>query len=431
MPNLLPEFLPRVATYSLPLLEAGNDIVFPNFGGYSLANLPASICRWLGAPAFGAPPLADDLLTQVGGPFRHVILMVVDGMGLKQFQRVVQPEREKTLGASIWARLAPEAILAPLTSVVPSTTSAALTTLWTGRYPGQHGIVGYEVWLKEYGVIANLIFHSPSTFFGDLGSLKKAGFQPETFLPVPTIGPHLAQNGVGVYAFMHHSIARSGLSTMHLPGSNVIPYRTLSDLWVTLSELLDAHSSERTYSYLYWGDVDELSHRFGPENERVSLEFASFSLLLERFISSLKLKGRKNTLFIMTADHGQIFTPHNPDFDLKNHPEFVRCLVMMPSGEGRLSYVFLRSGRESQAQQYIEQAWPGQFRILPSELVLRAGLLGPAPLHPRLADRIGDWVVVPQGSAYWWWADKENPLLGRHGGLSPAEMLVPFLAFIL
>jgi hypothetical protein len=27
-----------------------------------------------------------------------------------------------------------------------------------------------------------------------------------------------------------------------------------------------------------------------------------------------------------------------------------------------------------------------------------------------------------------WWANKENPLIGRHGGLSSEEMLVPLLA---
>jgi hypothetical protein len=33
-----------------------------------------------------------------------VILLVVDGLGLQQFQRVLQPEHEKLMGSSIWAR---------------------------------------------------------------------------------------------------------------------------------------------------------------------------------------------------------------------------------------------------------------------------------------------------------------------------------------
>ena len=89
-----------------------------------------------------------------------------------------------------------ESIFSPLTSITPSTTSSALTTLWTGAYPAEHGILGYEVWLREYGVIANMILHSAFTFLGDVGGLQRAGFDPLTFLPVPTLGPHLLDNGI-------------------------------------------------------------------------------------------------------------------------------------------------------------------------------------------------------------------------------------------
>jgi hypothetical protein len=46
-------------------------------------------------------------------------------------------------------------------------------------------------------------------------------------------------------------------------------------------------------------------------------------------------------------------------------------------------------------------------------------------------DRLGDWILIAQDDAYLWWSDRENPLLGRHGGLSSAEMLVPFVGMLL
>jgi hypothetical protein len=103
-------------------------------------------------------------------------------------------------------------------------------------------------------------------------------------------------------------------------------------------------------------------------------------------------------------------------------------LQMMPTGENRLAYLYLRPGYEEAARQYIEAQWPGQFQVLdPADLIAK-GLFGPGEPHPKLADRIGDLVVAAQGNAYWWWADKENPLIGRHGGLSREEMIVPFVA---
>jgi len=59
---------------------------------------------------------------------------------------------------------------------------------------------------------------------------------------------------------------------------------------------------------------------------------------------------------------------------------------------------------------------------------VQSGLFGPGKPHPQLLDRLGDLIVYGRGDTYLWWANKDNPLIGRHGGFSPEEMLVPFLA---
>jgi hypothetical protein len=104
---------------------------------------------------------------------------------------------------------------------------------------------------------------------------------------------------------------------------------------------------------------------------------------------------------------------------------------MYPSGEARLPMVYLRPGREADFLRYVETTWPGAFVPIPSQEALWAGLFGDAPVYYRTPDRIGDFVIVPQGEAYWFFGDRENFLHGRHGGLSPTEMLVPLLAKVL
>ncbi len=432
MPNLLPHLLPRLTQFRIPGLDLGEASVHPHYLGGCLSNLPASICAWFGIPRLsGSQPLWDDLLDEFPGPFQNIVVLVVDGWGWLQFEKVLFPEEERAAGHAAWTRLLPDGVLAALTSVVPSTTSAALTSLWTGVGPSQHGILGYEMWMKEYGLIANTIFHSPASFNADTGSLKKAGFQPESFLPVPTLGPHLAAHHINPFSFQPSGIARSGLSLMHMPQVNIIPYRTQSDLWVSLLALLESRKNERNYAYLYWGDLDELAHRYGPQDERVLLEFASFSMVLERFLVSLKHRGRGKTLFLMVSDHGQVYTPRLPLYELKNHPGLYECLVMPPSGESRFSYLYARRGREEQIQEYIARNFAGQFLLLPSDEVLRLGVLGEGMPYARSAERIGDTILAAQGDAFLWWADKENPLSGRHGGLSAEEMLVPLFGMVL
>ena len=424
MPDLSENFLPRLKAHRLPGLDLGAGSVYPNYEGYSLLNLPGGICRLLGVPPAGALPLADEMLQPYLRQYRRVVLLVLDGLGLFRFQAFLQ----QGLG-SAWQERLPQASLTPLTSVCPSTTAAALTTLWTGASPAAHGIAGYELWLKEYGVTTNMITHAPMTFAGDTGGLKRAGFQPESFLPVPTLGGHLLQAGVQPYAFMHQSIAHSGLSAMHLRQATVYPFHDPGDMLVSLRNLLNEHPGERLYSYVYWGNLDELSHRFGPDDERVAVEFEAFSRILgERFLDRLTPAARKDTLLLMTADHGQMATPKDAQYDLQKHPDLLAALHLWPTGENRLAYLHVRPGQVAFVQEYVEKTWPGQIRLIPTEQVLRSGLMGPGKPHPRLADRLGDLVAFPRDGAYWWWADKENPLLGRHGGLSPSEMVVPLYA---
>lgn len=437
MRDLLPTLLPRLEGHNIPGLKLPDGPqelgwVFPFYDGLSLTNMPASICHWLGVPPFGAPPFSEEIIRSYSPGFRQVILLVVDGMGLDGVQQALAWAGQ-TGGLSadfaIWGEMAERATLAPLTSVCPSTTATALTTFWTGCPPAAHGIMGYEMWLKEYGVIANMILHSPSSFLGDVGSLRKAGFDPETFLPVPILGEHLAAHGVQAHAFQHAAIARSGLSTMLMPGVEIHPFRSLSDLWVTLGGLIDTPVQDPRYCYIYWGDLDEHSHRFGPQDPRAQLEFASFSRQLGYFLRERMARQREDTLLIITADHGHISTPRSPHYELRNHPELMSLMTMGASGEARLPYVYLRPGTEERFLHYLEAAWPGEFLAIPSDQAIQSGLFGQGDAGGRLAERVGDYVVLPRDGAYWWFSNRENPLLGRHGGLSRTEMLTPFFAF--
>ncbi len=432
MPSLVSNLLPTLENNRLANFSAGPDAFYPYYNGQSLINIPASICHWLGVPGFGAQPLRPEILNAFGGPFRNVVLMVVDGLGLGQLQRFSQPAPGQSGGRfAFWQQLLQQATLAPLTSVVPSTTATALTCLWTGQPPAAHGVLGYEMYLKEYGLIANMITHSVVSFGGDVGGIKRAGFDPETFLPVPTLGPHLAAHGIQPVAVQHASIARSGLSTMLFPGVRVVPFRSPSDLWVTLPDLLPPHANAPQYTYIYWSELDDLSHKFGPFDRRVELEFSMFSALLEGFMLEMRAQSHGETLFLMTADHGHLHTPRVPIQDMRAHPELAACLHLNPSGESRLAYLHVKPGREARLQNYIQHTWPGRFVVVPSEQALAAGLFGAAPYHPRIEERLGDFVMIAQEDAYLWWPERENPLLGRHGGLSRIEMVVPLLGWVL
>ena len=101
---------------------------------------------------------------------------------------------------------------------------------------------------------------------------------------------------------------------------------------------------------------------------------------------------------------------------------------MKPTGESRLPFLFIKNDHEEDVARYLSTHWGQQFEMVSSTEFLNSGLMGGRKAYKRTLDRIGNWVVIPRDHEYWWWVNKENSLRGRHGGLSPQDMLVPFFA---
>ena len=424
MPDLTSKLLPDLEQNRLPELDLGPNSLYPSYLGQSILNIPSSITRVFDIPTLDSLPLRREILDQLTGPYRRVIFLLVDALALGRVRTWLQEPEFAALNEMV-----SRGVMAPLTSIVPSTTCAALTTLWTGASAAEHGILGYELWLKEYGLVANMITHSPFSFERKVGFLQYAGFVPEKFLSMPTLGSHLRANGVNSYALQHHSILGSGLSSMYFMDVNRVGFHSPVDLWITLRKLIEANPNEKAFYSIYWPDVDTMGHKYGPNDERVRAVFASFVRnLADLFLDGLDSRFRRETLFVLAADHGMVHTENDPHYDLRNHPNLARRLHMQPTGENRLAYLFVKPGQSEAVREYIEKTWPNQFLVLDSSYVRNSGLFGPGTSHPRMAERIGDLVVLAKGDAYWWWGEKDNPLVGRHGGLSPEDMLVPFLA---
>ncbi len=425
MTDLTETLLPKLLQHRLPGLDLGANFVYPAYHGYSILNIPASICRWLGASPIAGAPLADEIEGSFNGQeFQRVILVILDALGFERLQRWLGDG-----AAPVWGELAQSGLLAPLTSITPSTTSAAITTFWSGRSPTEHGVTGYEMWFKEYGVVGNTITHSAATFLNDPGGLERAGYNPQETLPFPVMGPHLAAQGIPTYVLQHASILHSGLSRTVLKDVNLRRYFTASDLWINLRSLIEQHPTQRLYAYAYWSELDTLSHAYDPDDERCLAEFNQFSAAFERlFLDKLNPALRKGTLLILTADHGAVSTRPDPFYDLHNYAGLTRRLHLQPTGENRLAYLHIRPGQVEAVREFIARTWPNQFALVDSSYAAECGLFGPGAPHPGLHDRLGDLIVAAKGAAYLWWANKENQVYGRHGGLDPQEMLTPFLA---
>lgn len=407
-----------------PSLHLPADWVTPDYGGRSIVNVAATVARIFGAP-ISTPPLDPALTGDLLQGVRRVVFVVVDALGYAKLLETLDRNPQNGLHAL----LGQGARLAPVTSVFPSTTTAALTSLWCGYSPYEHGFLGYQLFLRDYGVRANMISFSPvATDSLGRDQLIDGGLEPQNFLAKPSLARTLAPVNVPVYHLLAGAYVKSGLSRVQIRDAELQGFVNASDMWVDLREMMEQKPAPAVFA-VYWSGVDSIGHLYGPSSPTLAAEIDNLAYSFEReFLRVLSPAARRDTLLLLTADHGQIDTPPARAIPLRNHPELRSHLVMDFAGESRAAYLYCRNGEMEAARAYIETRLGDRFLVLDSSAALQAGLFGSGTMAPETPYRIGDLVVIPREDYTLVDHEKSHLLLGRHGGLTDAEMLVPLIA---
>jgi len=401
-----------------------DDFVRPEYNGRSIANIPATIAAMLDVPFDGLPPLDGALWQPMGEDIERVVLLIVDGFGWNLLRRglsAFQPILDKT------------AVSAPITSIYPSTTVAALSSIWTGLAPAQHGMAGLKLFLPDYATTSLMLRFSP-TFGKYPNALIDAGLDAENFLHGQGFGEQLTAAGVKSYAVKGHEIIDSALSKMHDRGvTDGKGFFTVPEMFVTLRDLLEEKQGEKMFISAYWPMVDTLAHVYGWDHSAVQAEAEAYLAAFEKeFVQKLSAVAKEKTAVFITSDHGHIVTPPEKTIYIEDHPALQEMLFMKPAGEPRTVYLYAKHGRLQEIVTYINTHLSHAAFAMLSQDALDAGLFGQPPHAPNAADRFGDvvvamrddYILINKGDK-----EKELRLLGRHGGMTTAEMEAIWLGF--
>lgn len=403
-----------------------DTFIWPRYEGYSVGNLAATVGKVLGASTPDVlPPLAPEVLGDLGEGVKRVVLLVMDALGWMQLQRAMARH-----AGLVFHRLAEAGRLRPITTTFLSTTNSVLSCIWTGRPPVEHGLLAFEIFLREWMMAVEAIgFSSPFEMFSN--TLMRWGYDPEAFLPVPSIGQILAAQQIATVVVTANQYTATPLSLMHHRGAlEVRGYYTASDFWLTLRRTLEQHRGKRMLVGGYWSPVDSLAHKYGPEDESGDAEIWTIGAAMEEiFLNRLAPEDRAGTLLLMTADHGQILTSRRNTVLLSDHPALRDLLWMPPLGEGRVPFFYVRHGAFEAAWDYLHAHFGDLFVFLTREQVLESGLLGSAQPYAEVPFRLGDIIGIAKSDGGFAVSKADlDRLAGRHGALTDREMLVPLLA---
>lgn len=326
----------------------------------------------------------------------QVVLLVLDGLGWEQLsaRRPLAPAMAAMVGG-------------PVTSVVPTTTATALTSIALGQPPARHGVVGYR--LRVAGPTGPEVLNVLRwrTVSGD----ARVFVPPRQFQPAPAFA------GREVPAVTRAEFLSTGFTLAHLAGARPAGWWLPSGIAVEVRRLL---ADGEAFVYAYYDGVDKTAHIYGFGDH-----YDAELVAADRLVADLQAVLPPGAALVVTADHGQVqvgdaVAPVDPA---------VAAEASMLSGESRFRWLHALPGRatalaDAARRRYLHEAWVWTIDELDD-----GGWFG-GPLTPVMRERLGDVALVPfLPVGYTDPADTgEVRLICRHGSLTAAEMLVPCLA---
>ena len=384
-------------SHSVSPAEGGSTTEFPvlpDYRGPCLSNV---------VPALLGPAAASDWLPAPIQQAKAVVLFLVDGMGWEQLQD--RAELTPVLSAMEGG---------PITTVAPTTTTTALTSLVTGSAPGEHGLIGYQIHVQ--GQVLNALRWTA----GPKGSDARKSIVPEQMQTRP------AFFGRRVPAVGRSEFQGTGFTRAHLDGVDHKGYKLTSSIAVEVQTLVEGGAP---LVYVYYDGPDRIAHEygFGPH---LDAEFADVDRLVAQILAVLP----PEAALLVVSDHGQVMVGDNK-VELARD---VVALTTVTSGEARFRWLHARPGRAGDLLDVASEHYGHHGLVVGRQQVLDEEWFGPR-VGPEARSRMGDVALVPldpvafiepkpalQGTP------RREPkpgfqLLARHGSLTSSEVLVPCL----
>ena len=391
------------------------DFVLPDYEAFNVGNVASLIGKVFGVDSLVSARFPDGYIDDAGG-VEKVFLVIADGLGLKRLLTHIGSHD------GMLAELAQKGVLKPLASTFPATTSTALTSIFTGLQPSEHRVLGYQMFSREYGCVYNTLDMKP--VFGYSSHMDLARDFTRRIKPWM---PRLQEQDVRALVATKATIVGSGLSRIIHADQEFVPYMLDSEMMVKCRKALEQQGP--TFLMLYYSGVDALEHRYGPASEEVTSEIQSFEYHLKNFITKLSDATKKETMIILTADHGVADTSRV--YYVKDHAEIANNLTLPPVGDSRAAFLFSKPERAETFRIAFERDIEG-FRLLPSKKLVENGAYGKPADSELLEALVGDFTALSNSKSVlqypYFEEDRGREQLGAHGGMTAEEIVVPLLS---
>lgn len=326
------------------------------------------------------------------------------------------------LGANILKRDYPSSWLAQhqmdtLTSVFPSTTTAAITTYQNGLTPWEHGWLGWTLHFKE-----------TNRYISPLPNLDGI-----TGKPVATSDKDSREVIQYKHVFDQIHEATKGQVKLYYITTDKIPSRRegpqvdfrVPNFNAAVQEVLKlAALKHQKYIYLYWPSPDYEMHHYGTNHAVTQGVVESIDGALAQLSSEI---AKSSVRLIISADHGHLDVDKIIDFD--SLIDLKECCSLAPFIEPRAISFHVKPEKKKDFITLFEKYLGPYYLLISKEDFLQSGWLGRGEMHPQVDHFVGDFMAIATTRTYCHISAQKYEMKSHHAGITADEMLVPLILY--
>lgn len=376
------------------------NIILPNYE-HCILNLITSILKNYNVETkHKSLESMDNILNN---KYKNVVFIILDGMGEHILEKVSPTGyfRKKEIDC--------------ITSVYPSTTTAALTAYYSGKPPYETGWIAWSQYFKEYGRDIDMLSHRESYTSRDLKNARINVF--DTTVKYKSVFEQIEEALPNIKAYEitpSYSDKRAKRS---------IRADSIDEIIMNIETL--CKNPDEKFILAYCDNPDGLLHKFGTDSEEVK----EFIENIERKIEDMCKNLTEDTVVIISADHGH--KDINKAYSILDYPEIQKCLISLPSLESRVVTFWVKEDMKEEFVKNFNKNFENDFWLMTKEEFLEKNMLGFGKKHPKIDDFIGNYIALSISDSI---IKLENYLTegkklkkSTHCGLTKEEMEVPVI----
>lgn len=389
-----------------------NDFIFPEYNGKNFINIINSIKHNFGIN--DGITLENKKIKKILLNKEKVVFILVDAFGWKFYKSVREDSK-------FFKEIRKRGIEEKITSQFPSTTTAHVTSVITGKDVSTHG---FFEWFT-YDSKINEVF---TPFLFDYEG-------KEEILPKDNFFKELKENGVCSTIITPNYINNSYYSRELFKDGKVKGYDSVEEMFDILLQGIKKDKGKNFY-YIYYPQIDSIGHEYGMSSYKAYFEINNFIKALDNFYNNVLDKGVNEGIFILSADHGQMeikdriylneLIPNIDEYMLKDS----KGKSIVPVGYNRDMFLYIKKEFEIYVYELLKEKFKDKGEIyLVKDLIDKGVFINPSE---TFLSRMGNIVIIPYDGYGVWWFEKgkyEISLKGSHGGLTKDEMEIPLLIY--